>query len=166
MATGRFAPSPTGDLHLGNLRTAVVAWLVARHGGRGFIVRMEDLDRQQAAIAIEDRQLADLSALGLDWDGTVVRQSDRFGLYDAAIDSLDERGLVYECFCSRREVALEIEASPMAPHRAPGAYPGTCRSLTPHAREERIATGRPPARRAGRARRSAAGFRAATPPPG
>lgn len=145
--SGRFAPSPTGDLHVGNLRTAVVAWLLARSGGRGFIVRMEDLDRQQAKTAIEARQLADLAALGLDWDGPVVRQSERFGLYDAAIDALTAQGLVYECYCSRRDIALEIEASAAAPHGPPGAYPGTCRVLTVRERSARRAAGRPPALR-------------------
>ncbi|MDX2380103.1 MAG: tRNA glutamyl-Q(34) synthetase GluQRS [Acidimicrobiia bacterium] len=145
--SGRFAPSPTGDLHVGNLRTAVVAWLLARSGGRGFIVRMEDLDRQQAKTAIEARQLADLAALGLDWDGPVVRQSERFGLYDAAIDALTAQGLVYECYCSRRDIALEIEASAVAPHGPPGAYPGTCRVLTVRERSARRAAGRPPALR-------------------
>jgi glutamyl-tRNA synthetase len=145
--SGRFAPSPTGDLHLGNLRTAVVAWLAARHAGRGFLVRMEDLDRRQASAEIEERQLADLNALGLDWDRDVVRQSERFARYDAAIDLLAERGLVYECYCTRREITREIESSPMAPHRPPGAYPGTCRALTAVERAERRASGRPPALR-------------------
>jgi glutamyl-tRNA synthetase len=145
--SGRFAPSPTGDLHLGNLRTAVVAWLSARHAERGFIVRMEDLDRRQADAETEDRQLADLMALGLDWDGEVVRQSERFARYESAIGLLSERGLVYECYCTRREIAAEIESSPMAPHHPPGAYPGTCRTLTPAARAERRDSGRPPALR-------------------
>lgn len=144
---GRFAPSPTGDLHLGNLRTAVIAWLTARHAGRGFLVRMEDLDRRQASAEAEERQLADLAALGLDWDGEVVHQSDRFDRYESAIEQLAARGLVYECYCSRREIAREIESSPMAPHRPPGAYPGTCRTLTAAERAERRASGRPPALR-------------------
>lgn len=145
--SGRFAPSPTGQLHLGNLRTAVVAWLSARRADRGFIVRMEDLDFQQARPEIAARQLADMAALGLDWDGEVSWQSDRLGLYHAAIDVLSARGLVYECYCSRREIALEIEESARAPHGLPGAYPGTCRDLTADARAARRATGRPPALR-------------------
>jgi glutamyl-tRNA synthetase len=146
MATGRFAPSPTGDLHLGNLRTALVAWLFARSAGSAFLVRMEDLDRAQAGPEHEASQLGDLAALGLDWDGEVVRQSDRFDRYVAAIAALEDRGFTYPCYCTRREVR---EAA-AAPHRGPmpeGAYPGTCRELTAAHRSERRAAGRPPALR-------------------
>ncbi len=146
--SGRFAPSPTGDLHLGNLRTAAVAWLSARAAGRSFVVRMEDLDRHQSSPEHEAGQLADLAAIGLDWDGEVVRQSERFDRYEAALDRLRADGLVYECFCSRREIREEIEAAPSAPHLPPGAYPGTCRDLDPGERaERRAANGRPPALR-------------------
>src|SRR5690606_8429174 len=93
MTTGRFAPSPTGDLHVGNLRTALVAWLFARSEGGRFLVRMEDLDRVQSSAEHERSQLRDLEALGLDWDGEIVRQSDRFARYDAAIARLDALGL-------------------------------------------------------------------------
>ncbi|MFK8022534.1 MAG: tRNA glutamyl-Q(34) synthetase GluQRS [Ilumatobacter sp.] len=143
--SGRFAPSPTGDLHLGNLRTAVLAWLAARSTGRDFLVRMEDLDRVQAAPEHEASQLRDLEALGLDWDGEVLRQSERFHLYRDALATLRDRGLVYDCYCSRREVRAEIEASPSAPHLPPGSYPGTCRELTDAQRAAHIARGRPPA---------------------
>lgn len=145
MSTGRFAPSPTGPLHLGNLRTALVAWLFARAGGGRFLVRMEDLDRQTSSPEHERRQLEDLAALGLDWDGEVVRQSERFERYDAAIERLAAAGLVYECYCTRRE----IREAAAAPH-GPGpelAYPGTCRELSPAARSARRAEGRPPALR-------------------
>jgi len=145
--SGRFAPSPTGPLHLGNLRTATIAWLSARAAGRGFLVRMEDLDVRQANPAVAAGQLADLAALGLDWDGSVVRQSERFARYDEAIARLAAQDLVYECFCTRREIALEIESSASAPHAPPGAYPGTCRDLTGREREQRRAAGRPPALR-------------------
>lgn len=124
MTAGRFAPSPSGDLHVGNLRTALLAWLCARGSGRDFLVRVEDLDRVREGS--EQRQLDDLAALGLDWDGPVVRQSERARLYDAALASLAGRGLVFECFCTRREI---LEA-PSAPHGPPGSYPGTCRDLT------------------------------------
>jgi glutamyl-tRNA synthetase len=144
---GRFAPSPTGDLHLGNLRTAAIAWLSARSRGDDFVVRMEDLDRVQSSVAIEAQQLADLAALGLDWDGAVLRQSERFDRYEAALDDLAARGLVYECFCSRREIRDEIAASAQAPHGPPGSYPGTCRDLTDRQRDERRRSGRPPALR-------------------
>lgn len=140
MSTGRFAPSPSGDLHVGNLRTGLVAWLCARRSGRGFVLRIEDLDRVREGA--EQRQLADLTALGLDWDGPVVHQSERTRHYDAALASLAGRGLVFECFCTRREV---LEA-PSAPHAPPGAYPGTCRDLTEAEREARRLE-RPPALR-------------------
>jgi glutamyl-tRNA synthetase len=145
---GRFAPSPTGDLHLGNLRTAMVAWLAARSSGRGFIVRIEDLDRVTSSLDHERRQLADLAAIGLDWDGPVIRQSERFDLYRAYIDQLTTLGRVYPCFCSRREIRAEIEAAASAPHGLPdGAYPGTCRDLAEPERAERAAHGRRPALR-------------------
>ena len=144
---GRFAPSPTGDLHLGNLRTAAIAWLSARAAGVGFLVRMEDLDRSQASGEHERRQLADLARLGLDWTGDLVRQSERFDRYEEAITHLDRAGLVYECYCTRREIRAEIEAAPRAPHLPPGAYPGTCRELTEVRRRERRRAGRPPALR-------------------
>ena len=149
MATmsGRFAPSPTGRLHLGNLRTAAVAWLSARSSGRGFLVRMEDLDPHQSSRQHEESQFTELGSIGMDWNGDVVRQSERFHLYEDAIFQLRNRGLVYECFCSRREVRAEIEAAPQAPHLPPGSYPGTCRELTSAEREVRRASGRPPALR-------------------
>jgi glutamyl-tRNA synthetase len=145
VSTGRFAPSPTGPLHLGNLRTALLAWLFARSSGGRFLVRMEDLDRVTSSRDHEQRQLQDLAALGLDWDGEVVRQSERFHRYDAAIVRLAEQGLVYECFCTRRE----IREAAAAPHGdGPElAYPGTCRDLTDQERDARRAAGRPPALR-------------------
>lgn len=145
MADGRFAPSPTGDLHVGNLRTALVAWLAIRSSGGRYVVRMEDLDRVTSSQATEGRQLADLAAMGLDWDGEVVRQSERFALYEAAIERLDAAGLTYSCYCTRREIR-EAASAPhgMAPE---GAYPGTCRNLTAADRAEREAAGRTPALR-------------------
>ena len=124
MTAGRFAPSPSGDLHIGNLRTALLAWLFARSTGRDFLMRIEDLDR--VGPGAEERQLDDLRAIGIDWDGDIVRQSERLGLYASAVDRLREAGEVYECFCSRKE----IHEAPSAPHHPPGAYPGTCRDLT------------------------------------
>ena len=121
---GRFAPSPSGDLHLGNLRTALLAWLWARSTGRGFVLRIDDLDRVRAGA--EERQVADLTALGLDWDGAVVRQSSRLDVYAEAVAVLTAAGRTYPCFCTRRE----IQEAPSAPHSPPGTYPGTCRDLT------------------------------------
>jgi glutamyl-tRNA synthetase len=138
VTSGRFAPSPSGDLHLGNLRTALLAWLFARSTGRRFLMRMEDLDRVREGS--EARQLADLRAIGLDWDGPVVRQSQRTALYENAIALLTAAGLTYECFCTRREI---LEAA-SAPHAPAGAYPGTCRNLT---EAQKSAQTRPPALR-------------------
>ncbi|MBK0332649.1 tRNA glutamyl-Q(34) synthetase GluQRS [Brachybacterium sp. MASK1Z-5] len=126
---GRYAPSPSGDLHLGNLRTAILAWVLARGSGRAFRLRVEDLDRVREGA--EERQLEDLEAIGLDWDGHVMHQSRRAEAYDAALGRLADAGLVYECYCTRREI---LEA-PSAPHAPPGAYPGTCRDLEESARE-------------------------------
>lgn len=145
MATGRFAPSPTGVLHLGNLRTALAAWLFARSAGSRFLLRVEDLDRTASRVELEHGQLDDLAALGIDWDGPVVRQSERFALYDAAISRLTTAGLVYPCYCSRREIR-EAAAAPHE-HLPEGAYAGTCRELTTAERAEREAAGRRPALR-------------------
>ncbi len=137
MANGRFAPSPTGDLHIGNLRTALVAWLFARTSGSAFIVRMEDLDRVTSSVEHSVSQLNDLETLGLDWDGEVVFQSNRFDRYFAAIDQLSAEDLTYSCFCSRREIA-EAATAPHV-HLPDGAYPGTCRDLTETQRADRLA---------------------------
>ena len=115
MITGRFAPSPTGELHLGNLRTALAAWMSAHRGGPGtgrFLVRFEDLDRVTSSPGIAAGQLADLAAIGVVPDEPPVFQSDRFDLYDRAIDGLIAAGLTYPCFCTRRE----IREAAQAPH--------------------------------------------------
>ncbi|MEP9393049.1 tRNA glutamyl-Q(34) synthetase GluQRS [Gordonia sp. VNK1] len=136
---GRFAPSPSGELHVGNLRTAVLAYLFARTTGRRFLLRMENLDR--TAVGADARQIADLRSLGVDWEPPVVYQTDRLGRYREIIDGLRAAGRTFECFCTRREI---LEA-PSAPHTPPGAYPGTCRHLTPIERDRKRASGRPPA---------------------
>jgi glutamyl-tRNA synthetase len=142
---GRFAPSPTGPLHLGNLRTALLAWLFARSAGARYLVRVEDLDRSRVRPGIEEAQLSDLRAIGLDWDGPIVRQSERLELYEGALERLDADGLLYPCYCTRKE----IRAAASAPHgiSASDRYPGTCRGLTAVERAEREAAGRPPALR-------------------
>jgi glutamyl-tRNA synthetase len=142
---GRFAPSPTGVLHLGNLRTALLAWLFARSSGARFLVRMEDLDASRVREPYRDEQLADLETLGLDWDGEVVRQRDRSALYEAALARLDAAGLLYECFCTRAEIR-EAASAPHGP-LPEGAYPGTCLRLGGADREARRAAGRAPALR-------------------
>jgi glutamyl-tRNA synthetase len=133
-SAGRFAPSPSGELHVGNLRTAILAWLFARSTGRAFLLRVEDLDRARAGAEAE--QLRDLEAIGVTWDGGVVRQTGRGLLYADAITRLRNAGLTYECFCTRRE----IQEAPSAPHGPQGAYPGTCRNLDPAELEFRRAT--------------------------
>ena len=142
---GRFAPSPTGALHLGNLRTALVSWLQTRAMGGEWLVRMEDLDRVTSSPEHEANQLAALAALGLHSDAPVVRQSERFALYHDAIATLQRLGRVYACYCSRRE----IREAAQAPHGdAPNdAYPGTCRELTTARLTELRRAGRPPALR-------------------
>lgn len=141
---GRFAPSPTGELHLGNLRTALAAWLFARSSDSGFVLRMEDLDRNQSSGLHEDSQKRDLTALGLDWDGEVVRQSERFDLYEDAISDLSARGLTYRCYCTRREIR-EAASAPNGPAVPDGAYPGTCRNLDAATIRTHETAGRPPA---------------------
>lgn len=138
MHIDRYAPSPTSDLHLGNLRTAMAGWLLARREGGRWLMRVEDLDRARvrAADGTERRQLDALRRLGLEWDGEVVRQSERLELYRAAVASLP----TYECFCTRREIA---EAS-SAPHGGYRPYPGTCRGLS-DAERSRRRDERPPA---------------------
>lgn len=137
---GRFAPSPTGELHLGNIRTAILAWLFARSTDRRFLLRIEDLDRVRAGA--EHSQIRELLASGLSWDGAVTRQSDSSHRYATAVESLNRDGLLYECFCTRRDIA---EAS-SAPHAVPGIYPGTCRGLG-DAERARLRLARPPALR-------------------
>jgi len=139
---GRFAPSPSADLHVGNLRTAILAWLFARSTGRRFLIRIEDLD-DRTHPEIAERQMADLAAIGLTWDGQPEWQSTHPDRYDSVIDDLAARDLVYECFCSRRE----IQSAPRAPHAPEGAYPGTCRALTAAQRADKLSTGRAPALR-------------------
>jgi glutamyl-tRNA synthetase len=140
---GRFAPSPSADLHIGNLRTAVLAWLFARSTGGRFVMRVEDLDyRTDSDIAA--RQLGDLAALGLTWDGRAEYQSAHRDRYDTVIDQLIADDRVYECYCSRKDIAQ----APRAPHAPQGAYPGVCRNLTDAERAARSQeTGRPPALR-------------------
>jgi glutamyl-tRNA synthetase len=142
MATGRYAPSPTGTFHLGNLRTAVAASLFARSAGSKFLLRWEDLDTT-ADPRHEVTQLADLVALGVDFDGTVVRPSERIVAYADVIADLTRQGLTYPCWCSRRE----IREAAAAPHGTLGSYPGTCRNLGTDEIAAHEDTGRPPALR-------------------
>jgi glutamyl-tRNA synthetase len=125
VADGRFAPSPTGDLHLGNLRTALTAWLFARSSGGRFVLRFDDLDQGPVRPEYYESQRRDLGRLGLDWDAE-HRQTDHPERYRDAIDQLVDAGVTFPCWCTRRD----IQSSTMAPHAddlPEGAYPGTCR---------------------------------------
>jgi glutamyl-tRNA synthetase len=148
---GRFAPSPTGPLHLGNARTALLSWLAARTDGGEYLMRVEDLDGPRVQPGAEARILAGLRWLGLDWDeGPDVggpfapyRQSERMDRYARALSRLREAGVVYPCFCSRAEIAAAAQA-PHGPGDEGPRYPGTCRDL-PAAEAERRSRTRPPA---------------------
>lgn len=133
MSAGRFAPSPTGDLHVGNLRTALLAWLWARKTGRRFVMRVEDIDRVRSGSA--ERQLDDLAAVGLSWDGPALIQSSRAEAHTQALDSLVAAGHAFECYCSRKD----IREAASAPHVLPGHYPGTCVDLPESVRASRRA---------------------------
>jgi glutamyl-Q tRNA(Asp) synthetase len=136
----RFAPSPTGLLHLGHAHSALVAWHAARAGGGRFLLRIEDIDQARCREEFVAAIVEDLAWLGLDWDGGVRRQSAHFDDYRAALARLDAMQVLYPCFCTRAEVA---EAA-SAPHGPAGAiYPGTCRGLSAAERERRIAAGLP-----------------------
>ena len=125
---GRYAPSPSGDLHVGNLRTALLAWLSAQSAGGELHLRIDDLDPMVATREFEERQRNDLARIGVTFTGTEIRQSDRLERYQAAIAELASAGLVYPCFCSRREIR-EAASAPHT-HLPEGAYPGTCRDLS------------------------------------
>jgi glutamyl-tRNA synthetase len=142
---GRFAPSPTAPLHVGNLRTALLAWLFARSSASRFLVRIEDLDPVGSREEHVASHLADLAALGLEWDGPVVRQSALRPRHDAAVEQLVAAGLTYPCFCSRREIA-EAAAAPHDDAVVAG-HPCACHRLTAATVAERIAAGGRPALR-------------------
>ena len=138
--TTRFAPSPTGRLHLGHAHAALFAKRAAR-GGR-FILRIEDIDRSRCRREFEDGIAEDLAWLGLDWERPVRRQSEHMEDYAGALDRLDARGLLYPCFCTRAEIAAEAAQAGAAPHGAAGPiYPGTCKRLAPDLRAVRLASG-------------------------
>jgi glutamyl-Q tRNA(Asp) synthetase len=140
MIVTRFAPSPTGLLHVGHAFAAMTAANAAR-GGR-FLVRIEDIDAVRARTEFEDAIYEDLAWLGLQWPEPVLRQSQRLGVYNDALTDLKRRGLVYPCFCTRRDIAEEVARSSSAPHGPEGPlYPGTCRRLAGEEREHRIARG-------------------------
>jgi len=153
MITTRFAPSPTGRLHLGHAFAALFAAQAARAAGGRFLLRLEDIDQARCRPAFADAILEDLAWLGLDWDGPVRRQSEHFADYRTALDLLAARALLYPCFCTRKDIKDEIARAGHAPHGPDGAlYPGICRGLARPEAARRLAAGEPYALRLDMAR--------------
>jgi glutamyl-Q tRNA(Asp) synthetase len=147
----RFAPSPTGYLHIGHAHSALFAARAAGAGGR-FILRIEDIDTGRCRPEFTDAILEDLAWLGLEWEQPVRRQSEHMADYQAALDALAAKGLLYPCFCTRKDIEAEIAAAASAPHEIPTGpdgyhYPGTCRRLTSAERDARLDAGEPHALR-------------------
>jgi len=139
----RFAPSPTGLMHLGHAYAALFAAHAARETGGRFILRIEDIDRGRCRPQFEEAIFEDLRWLGLTWDEPVRRQSEHMEDYAAALTRLDELGVIYPCFCTRSEIRLEIKHADEAPHGPDGPhYPGTCRALSFEDRKQRILMGK------------------------
>ena len=151
---GRYAPTPSGPLHLGNLRTALLAWLLARHAGGAFVLRLEDLDRPRVRPGAAAAILDDLRWLGLDWDEgpdlggpyAPYIQSERLPFYEQHLWRLEQAGLLYPCYCSRADIARAASA-PHGPVDEGPPYPGTCRDPARREEQRRRAGGRPPALR-------------------
>mgnify|MGYP003666493444 FL=1 len=138
----RFAPSPTGRLHLGHAYSAWIAWSQAAADGGRFLLRIEDIDQGRCRPEFENGIVEDLRWLGLSWETPVRRQSDHLEDYAKALSRLTEQGLIYPCFCTRKDIAAEIAAAGHAPHGPDGPlYPGTCRALDPARAEDRMAAG-------------------------
>ncbi len=138
----RFAPSPTGYLHLGHAYSALFAARAASDTDGRFLLRIEDIDRGRCRPEFEEAIYEDLSWLGLEWETPVRRQSDHFDDYARALDKLSAAGLTYPCFCTRKEIEAEIDAAGGAPHGPDGpVYPGTCRHLSSAERDDRIGAG-------------------------
>jgi glutamyl-Q tRNA(Asp) synthetase len=148
MIVTRFAPSPTGFLHLGHAFAALIAFDTARKAGGRFLLRMEDIDRARCRAEFEEAILKDLVWLGLEWERPARRQSEQFEDYKEALEKLKEKELLYPCFCTRKEIANEVARACEAPHlnlqglEGP-LYPGTCRGLSKTQRQERVASGAP-----------------------
>ncbi|HEX5242643.1 MAG TPA: glutamate--tRNA ligase family protein, partial [Tepidisphaeraceae bacterium] len=143
MRITRLAPSPTGALHLGNARTFLANWLLARQNGWTIILRIEDLDGPRIKAGADRQAIDDLRWLGIDWDEGPIYQSTRLEIYAKAVQQLIDAGRAYPCICSRRE----IDQSASAPHAEDGSnvYPGTCRGKFNTVEEARAATGKNPA---------------------
>ncbi|MGI9433729.1 MAG: tRNA glutamyl-Q(34) synthetase GluQRS [Geminicoccaceae bacterium] len=144
-AVTRFAPSPSGYLHLGHAYSALLAWEAGRAGGGRFHLRIEDIDVGRCRPEFEQGIYDELAWLGLHWDGEPFRQSDHMHGYAEALDRLDHLGLLYPCFCTRRQIRAEIAEAGRAPNGPSGEtlYPGICRALDPGEREQRIKANQP-----------------------
>src|SRR5260370_25075745 len=142
MPVTRFAPSPTGYLHLGHAFSALFAAAAAGPEG-GFMLRIEDIDLTRCRRAFIAAILEDMAWLGLDWERPVRRQSEHFDEYRSALATLERRGLVYPCFCTRADLMRDAAAAGGAPHGTGPIYPGTCRALSNAERKARIAAGMP-----------------------
>jgi glutamyl-Q tRNA(Asp) synthetase len=152
----RFAPSPTGYLHLGHVRSALEGWQAARREGGRFLLRLEDIDGTRCRAEYEAAILDDLAWLGLAWDGPVRRQSEHFADYRQALDRLEALGVLYPCFCTRRDIQAEIARAGAAPQGDLGPpYPGTCRRLPAEERAARRRRGLDVALRLDRSRAAA-----------
>jgi glutamyl-Q tRNA(Asp) synthetase len=144
MIVTRFAPSPTGYLHVGHAASALTGWRAAQAAGGRFLLRIEDIDATRCRPEFERAVYEDLAWLGLTWDEPVRRQSQHMADYASALGQLDRRGVLYPCFCTRQEIAAEIAAAANAPHGPDGPlYPGTCRALPAGERAARMARGLP-----------------------
>ncbi|MEM6670700.1 MAG: tRNA glutamyl-Q(34) synthetase GluQRS [Pseudomonadota bacterium] len=139
----RFAPSPNGALHLGHAFSALTAWDAAHADGGRFLLRIEDIDQARCRPELEAAMLEDLEWLGLRWETPVLRQSDRMGAYAEALASLDARGLLYPCFCSRKDIQSVLQAPQEQAGPDGPAYPGTCRDLPERKRIQRETNGDP-----------------------
>lgn len=138
----RFAPSPTGLLHLGHAHSALLGWRLARAGGGRFLLRIEDIDGTRCREEFVTAIFEDLAWLGVDWEMPVRRQSQHLADYRAALDRLAASGVIYPCFCTRASIRAEVARAGAAPQDGEGApYPGTCRALDPAERERRLAAG-------------------------
>ncbi|EME69404.1 glutamyl- and glutaminyl-tRNA synthetase [Paramagnetospirillum caucaseum] len=144
MTITRFAPSPTGELHLGHAHSALFAVAGARAAHGRFLLRIEDIDRTRCRPEFTRAILTDLAWLGLEWERPVRVQSEHFDDYRAALDRLEGMGLLYPCFCTRKDIAREVEGAGHAPHGPDGPlYPGHCRQLSEGERRERREAGQP-----------------------
>lgn len=144
MIITRFAPSPTGELHLGHAHSALFAFAEARRSGGRFLLRIEDIDRTRCRPEFTQGIFEDLAWLGLDWERPVRIQSGHFDDYRAGLDRLDAMGLLYPCFCTRKDIAREVDGAGHAPHGPDGPlYPGHCRHLSATERDERKESGQP-----------------------